>query len=153
MTSKPEDIFGSRENLPYLINVKCNNCSSSPFWKETISIIPQAKFETVFGAPLPVISERDKAGRPTEVNYRSFGKECTSNGYQFWLKLGQNFGWDKAPGTNYALQEQNGQVLIKSRGAGHGVGLCQWGAIGLARRGMKYNQILQFYFPGTVIKK
>jgi len=35
------------------------------------------------------------------------------------------------------------------RGFGHGVGLCQWGAEGKARRGWTAQQILQFYYPGA----
>ena len=34
-------------------------------------------------------------------------------------------------------------------GAGHGVGFCQWGAIGRARAGFRYDQILAAYYPGT----
>ncbi|MFB3890517.1 MAG: SpoIID/LytB domain-containing protein [Phycisphaerae bacterium] len=35
------------------------------------------------------------------------------------------------------------------RGFGHGVGLCQWGAEGKARKGWAYTQILGFYYPGA----
>ena len=35
------------------------------------------------------------------------------------------------------------------RGFGHGVGLCQWGAEGKARRGWRAEQILAFYYPGA----
>jgi stage II sporulation protein D len=37
------------------------------------------------------------------------------------------------------------------RGFGHGVGLSQWGAEDKAQRGMKAEQILQFYYPGAVL--
>jgi len=37
------------------------------------------------------------------------------------------------------------------RGFGHGVGLCQWGAEGKARRGWSSLQILMFYYPGVTI--
>ncbi|HEX2865396.1 MAG TPA: SpoIID/LytB domain-containing protein [Ignavibacteriales bacterium] len=43
------------------------------------------------------------------------------------------------------------KVTIKGRGNGHGVGLCQWGAIGQSRKGRKFEDILSFYFPGTVL--
>jgi stage II sporulation protein D len=39
-------------------------------------------------------------------------------------------------------------VLIKGRGFGHGVGLCQEGAMKMARFGFDYSQIARFYFPG-----
>jgi stage II sporulation protein D len=46
----------------------------------------------------------------------------------------------------------NQTVVINGRGNGHGVGMCQWGAIGLSRDGKDYNYILNQYFPGTKVK-
>jgi stage II sporulation protein D len=44
-------------------------------------------------------------------------------------------------------------VLLRfvGRGWGHGVGLCQWGARGMATQGFTYKQILAHYYPGTSI--
>ena len=39
--------------------------------------------------------------------------------------------------------------LLKGRGFGHGVGMSQWGAYGLASQGMDYARILQHYYRGT----
>jgi stage II sporulation protein D len=38
------------------------------------------------------------------------------------------------------------------KGLGHGVGLCQWGALGLAKSGWKYDDILRFYYKGVEIQ-
>ena len=42
-------------------------------------------------------------------------------------------------------------VTLRGRGYGHGVGMCQWGAIGRARAGQDYRTILQTYYPGTIV--
>jgi len=42
---------------------------------------------------------------------------------------------------------------ISGAGWGHGVGMCQWGAIGRARAGQTANQILTTYYPGTRIER
>jgi stage II sporulation protein D len=42
-------------------------------------------------------------------------------------------------------------LTLAGRGNGHGVGMCQWGAIGRARAGQDYRTILQTYYPGTVL--
>lgn len=42
-------------------------------------------------------------------------------------------------------------LLLKGRGSGHGVGMCQVGALRLARKGESYRQILEHYYPGTTI--
>ena len=40
---------------------------------------------------------------------------------------------------------------LVGKGWGHGVGMCQWGAKEMASKGYKYEQILQFYYPGSEI--
>jgi stage II sporulation protein D len=45
------------------------------------------------------------------------------------------------------------RLTAEGTGSGHGVGFCQWGAIGRARAGQRYRQILTTYFPGTTVEK
>ncbi|MEB3235964.1 MAG: SpoIID/LytB domain-containing protein, partial [Cyanobacteriota bacterium] len=40
-------------------------------------------------------------------------------------------------------------LVIRGRGYGHGIGMSQWGAYGLARRGASHDAILSHYYPGT----
>lgn len=44
-------------------------------------------------------------------------------------------------------------LVAEGGGAGHGVGLCQWGAVGRARTGVGYREILSAYFPGTTVQR
>jgi stage II sporulation protein D len=43
------------------------------------------------------------------------------------------------------------RLTLHGMGYGHGVGMCQWGAIGRARAGQDFREILQAYYPGTAI--
>jgi stage II sporulation protein D len=43
------------------------------------------------------------------------------------------------------------RLVIHGGGSGHGIGMCQWGAIGRARAGQDYKTILTTYFPGTTV--
>jgi stage II sporulation protein D len=45
------------------------------------------------------------------------------------------------------------QLVAEGSGAGHGVGMCQWGALGRARAGFTSTDILSAYFPGTEITR
>lgn len=56
--------------------------------------------------------------------------------------------------SNYFEVElnQNKEIVIDGKGSGHGVGMCQWGAIGQSKLGVDYLNILSHYFPGTKIK-
>lgn len=42
-----------------------------------------------------------------------------------------------------------GGVIFRGRGHGHGIGMCQWGAIGRSRAGQSFRSILATYYPGT----
>jgi stage II sporulation protein D len=43
------------------------------------------------------------------------------------------------------------RVTLRGQGNGHGVGMCQWGAIGRARAGQSFRTILGTYYPGTTV--
>jgi stage II sporulation protein D len=43
------------------------------------------------------------------------------------------------------------KLTLRGTGYGHGVGMCQWGAIGRARAGQDFRTILQAYYPGTTV--
>jgi stage II sporulation protein D len=45
------------------------------------------------------------------------------------------------------------RLVITGRGNGHGVGMCQWGAIGRARAGADARSILRTYYPGTSLQR
>ncbi|HEY9868907.1 MAG TPA: SpoIID/LytB domain-containing protein [Candidatus Obscuribacterales bacterium] len=150
-TSNGEDIFGPSGRLPYLRGVICGFCSRSPFQKVKRSVIPYHVYREALGEEVPVISNTDLAGRPIELRLNN---GTTKGGYDFWIAIGQKLGWDKVPGTRYSLSRKtDGPVVLESTGAGHGVGLCQWGAAQLARRGWSFSQILRFYFPGTSVAR
>jgi stage II sporulation protein D len=44
-------------------------------------------------------------------------------------------------------------LVIRGGGYGHGIGMCQWGAIGRARAGQDYKTILTTYYPGTTVSR
>ncbi len=54
------------------------------------------------------------------------------------------------------VTKEGGQVsrlVAAGAGSGHGVGMCQWGAVGRARAGQDYRRILSTYFPGTTLER
>ncbi len=56
--------------------------------------------------------------------------------------------------TAETTADADGQVAaltLKGGGYGHGIGMCQWGAIGRARAGQDYRTILTTYYPGTTV--
>jgi stage II sporulation protein D len=45
------------------------------------------------------------------------------------------------------------RLIADGRGAGHGVGLCQWGAVGRSRAGHDFQRILAAYFPSAMLQR
>ena len=152
-TSSAFEVFGDgAKNMPYSKCVPCDFCQASPFWKPTVTKVPLARFKARIGG-VPTIETLDCAQRPRALTLRQDNKTVDLSGYQFWIRLGQNFGWDKAPGNRFKLSQPGDFVQIESTGAGHGVGMCQWGAAGMASHGKTCTEILHYYYPGTEISR
>lgn len=57
------------------------------------------------------------------------------------------FTAETTPGGNGGI----GRLVLNGGGYGHGIGMCQWGAIGRARAGQDYRTILTSYYQGTTV--
>lgn len=150
-TSNGDDLFRpDGDDLSYLKAVECKHCKGSPFYRNKVSVVDRRKVTEIFGGALPVVLGQDLAGRPKSVQVGNQELSC----YQTWLKLGRGLGWSRVPGTRFAINSagDGDRIEIVSSGAGHGVGLCQWGANRLAGLGKSYREILEYYFPGSKIK-
>jgi stage II sporulation protein D len=57
------------------------------------------------------------------------------------------------PSTRFLVESDcgDGRIRLRGSGWGHGVGMCQWGAMGLAREGWRFEEILDRYYPGTQV--
>jgi stage II sporulation protein D len=53
--------------------------------------------------------------------------------------------------TNFTVSVESGQVVVKTTGYGHGVGMSQYGANGMAKAGKTYSDILTHYYTGVTI--
>ncbi len=87
------------------------------------------------------VLERSPSGRALLV--RAGGAQLRGH------DLRQVLGGRALKSTRFEVRVENGVATFLGSGAGHGVGLCQWGARELARRGKGYREILAHYSPGT----
>jgi stage II sporulation protein D len=68
-------------------------------------------------------------------------------------------GVEVLPSTRFTIAEERGPDgtlrawLLTGQGHGHGVGMCQWGAIGRARAGHDFRAILKAYYPGAELTR
>ena len=55
--------------------------------------------------------------------------------------------------TDFTIELQGETIEINTKGYGHGVGMSQYGALGMAKKGYTYKEILSHYYQGTILKK
>jgi stage II sporulation protein D len=60
-------------------------------------------------------------------------------------------GYSKIFSTNFSIQAMGAEVEVVGHGAGHAVGMCQWGMREMAELGYDYQSILRHYYPGTAL--
>jgi stage II sporulation protein D len=102
---------------------------------------------------------RGVSGRLTELTVRfedSSGKEASlklKSQYDIRRTLHASFLFSSAFIHRWEKGESSGKdtLVIDGAGWGHGVGLCQIGAVGMALKGYTFEQILKHYFPGCVL--
>ncbi len=54
---------------------------------------------------------------------------------------------------SFSCTKKRNHIIIKGKGYGHHLGLCQWGANELVKEDWSYKRILHFYYPGTVLMR
>lgn len=98
------------------------------------------------------VLERTSSGRVSKMNISYGDTTFTLTNYEirrFFSKKGKGL-----PSALFSISAKDDSVLVfDGAGFGHGVGLCQWGAINMSEKGFKYYHILNKYFRGTYLKK
>ncbi len=142
----------ANKDLPYLKGVECPFDIESPYyqWKASVKIdqLEQSLRRQGFSVGTiatitPIVYSR--AGRVARLRILHSGGETVLRGED----LRKAVGYTVIPSTQFEVESIGSEVVFTGYGAGHAVGLCQWGAKELAELGYPYNSILQYYYPGT----
>jgi stage II sporulation protein D len=104
------------------------------------------------------ITRRSSSGRVDQVAVRLGGSEILVDGQSRIRQALRPPTGDLLRSTAFSLVATGAgnsvtHLVADGMGAGHGVGLCQWGAVGRARAGQRYEQILAAYYPGTSLER
>lgn len=97
-------------------------------------------------------------GRSTDGRIKSIrlllenGTEKVVPSNEFRMLVNGHFGEDAIRSTNFTARKQGNRYYFEGHGRGHGVGLSQSGAHGMALDGFTYNQILSYYYTGVEIQ-
>jgi len=86
---------------------------------------------------------RDGSGRVTDLKIKTAKNESKIPAKDFRNIIGPNI----IRSANFSVNLVHDDVVFEGLGWGHGVGLCQWGAYFMAKRGFSAMQILEYYYP------
>jgi stage II sporulation protein D len=143
------------KDLPYLKGVECPFDIESPYyqWKASIKIEALEKSLRQQGYVVGTIAtitpySHSRAGRVATVRIVDSNGELILRGED----LRKAVGYTVIPSTQFAVEFIGQDVVISGYGAGHAVGLCQWGAKELAELGYSFSSILGYYYPGTELR-
>jgi len=139
-------------DLPYLVSVECGRCEGSPgvAWRLEATARELAGAAGLRGeASAARVIARSASGRAERVEIEAGGRAATISAVDLRRKL----GWSRLPSLAFGIRARAaaGPFVFEGRGRGHGAGLCQWGAAGLAREGKGYREILAHYYPGAQV--
>jgi len=146
-TEDPREVFG--KSYPYLRPVE-SHCESSPYWvwEKRIPLTEIEKAIHISGIKEISIKSYTSTNRVREVLI-----ECDSGTTTIKATdLRKFLGWSRLPSTNFSLKRDGESMIFEGKGYGHGVGLCQWSALQMAKEGKNYKEILSFFYPGTMIQ-
>ncbi len=143
---------------PYLRGRVCKYDRISPHqnWTfkvkrtELLQLLSRLTGEKVKGV---LFKDKGKDGRYRTVELVLRRGKRTVRGNWFRLAVAARFGERSLRSMLFRVRLRRGYYYFKGHGFGHGVGLCQWGAHGMALKGKKYKDILTHYYRGVKIRK
>jgi SpoIID/LytB domain protein len=171
-----EDAFEGEPAYPYLKAVTSTTEGASPLYRWRVKFTighlrrilerygswsgPIEKVQTVDPAadsPYPdvVISRAGKRIQMVADDFRDAVRETAPELYPDLYPSPADTSSGRLPETlpseRFVIQTDRKRVLVFGRGWGHGVGMSQWGAYGLAQTGVSFDEILRHYYTDTSI--
>lgn len=146
-TSRAEDVWN--KPVPYLCSVSDTFCLQKPgaVWTRKIPVKDWLTyFEKKFSSAV-----KDSAVRAQLLNFEQTERR------KYFLDEGNCIplrtireDW-KLRSTWFSVTTSGDQVIIKGKGFGHGVGLCQEGAMEMAKKGFTSKEIIDHYYKGVLL--
>jgi len=143
-TSSGQDVWLS--NQPYLKSIVDPYClgSRNASWQKSFSVNEWSNYIRRSGF-------ENKSGDPLKFD---FVQETRLPDYRigsFLIPLRTIRSDLNLKSTFFSVRADGDSIVLRGRGYGHGVGLCQEGAMVMAAKGFRYSEIINFYYTGVFI--
>ena len=144
MTAASKDVWVT--DLPYLRSISDPYCvrSRNAEWERIFTLNEWAAYLQKFGY---------KGARNDAAVFTFYQSKRTIN-YKigtFYIPFEKIRSDFRLKSSFFSIIADNNSIILKGKGYGHGVGLCQEGAMVMATRGSNYKEIISFYYPGVLV--
>lgn len=151
-TENSQDVFSSEQ--PYLKSVVSPYEESAPKYTSKVILSKDEFIKKFKESKYKIVLDKSKITSQVKITSRTEGGSVkiikvgskTLAGTEVREVLALN-------SANFNIEFTNNDVTISVSGYGHGVGMSQYGANGMAKNGKKFNEILEYYYMGTAISK
>lgn len=181
-TRNNEDVFTSEGSRPYLKAVDSPHEQASPLFKWT-SKFQKTQLEQILAADKEVplkgslvdirfVKHPDGSAKPNEVVIVGSSGETTVRAATFSRVVSREAKerWpaeyppanpafpgsklpDAVPSSNMSFRIEGEVIVVEGSGWGHGVGMSQYGSLGMAESGMSAEEILKHFYSDTAVEK
>jgi len=157
-TASNEDVWTGSVPLPYLRGKEDPYDEPSPKHRWSTRINRRSLLQALSlhqGASVDgfLVGERSPDGRLMTIDIlRSDGTETEIEASTFRTIVNEEVEGNPLKSTWFDARRAGSDYVFEGRGHGHGVGLNQWGAHTMAKRGKSYREILSFYYSGVQIQ-
>ncbi len=154
-TEIPSNVWPGADDPPYLPTQEDDGCAGAPAWTADLADTDLARALRASGfrgdrlRSVRILS-RNSSGRVARLRLDGMRPDEIS-GQDLRMAVGRTLGWQFIKSTAFELDDRGGTYHFAGHGAGHGVGMCVIGSVGLAARGIDAPAILGRYFPGLTI--
>ncbi|QHE53780.1 stage II sporulation protein D [Pontibacillus sp. HMF3514] len=142
-TENSEDYW--EHEFPYLRSVESPWDTDSPKYLDQ-KVFTMSEIEQKLGVQLeedqPIITSITKTDSERINTAKVGGKTFTGREIREYLNL---------KSSDFTVQQKNQYIIFKTKGYGHGVGMSQYGANGMAREGKGYKDIVGHYYNDVAI--
>lgn len=152
-TESAEAAWG--RDVPYLRSQSCDDCRDSPVWRWEYRMNEEEGRRVAVALGVPPngeirfdITRRTPSGRADRVRVASGGARVEVRASRFRRAA----GYARMRSLAFEILPAADGWIFRGAGYGHGVGMCQWGANGMAKAGRTHREILQRYYPGTEVR-
>ena len=144
-------------DVPYLRTQTCEDCSSSPAyrWNYRMTQAEGRRVARAMGIPAGdkniriSVAGLNSSGRISRMLLTSSGVSRETQAAAFRSTV----GYARMRSLWATIEPDGDEWIIKGRGYGHGVGMCQYGANGMAKAGKGFREILSRYYPGAELSR